>query len=90
MTLNKEFIDYIHSLQNGEEFKEAKLVFKSKEDIAEAVSHKRVILQCLDIVLGTMEYRLNEKNKIISYLIIIFTFIITKKYNNFIVKKLEM
>ncbi|MGD6804470.1 MULTISPECIES: hypothetical protein [Rossellomorea] len=61
---NKEFIDYIHSLQYGEEFREAKLVFKSKEDIAEAVSHKHVILQCLDIVLGAMEFRLNEKHKV--------------------------
>lgn len=62
---NQKFIDYIYNLQYQPEFKEAKLFFHKKDDIAEAISHKHVILQCLDIVLGSMEFRLNEKHKVV-------------------------
>ncbi|MED0701991.1 DUF3800 domain-containing protein [Aeribacillus composti] len=60
---NQKFIDYIYNLQFQDIFKDANLYINSKDDIAEAVSHKHVILQCLDIVLGAMEFRLNEKHK---------------------------
>ena len=46
-----------------EEFKKANLFFNSKDDIAEAKSHNHDILQCLDVILGAMEFRLNEKHK---------------------------
>ncbi len=60
---NQKFIDYIYRLQFMEEFKKANLFFHSKDDIAEAKSHHHVILQCLDVILGAMEFRLNEKHK---------------------------
>ncbi|EMY8532998.1 TPA: DUF3800 domain-containing protein [Bacillus paranthracis] len=60
---NREFIDYIYKLQYMEEFKKANLFFNSKDDIAEAKSHNHDILQCLDVILGAMEFRLNEKHK---------------------------
>ncbi|NGP46017.1 DUF3800 domain-containing protein [Bacillaceae bacterium SIJ1] len=62
---NQEFIDYIYNLQRTDVFESANLFFNSKDDIAEAKSHNHVILQCLDVVLGSMEFRLNEKHKII-------------------------
>jgi len=34
-----------------------------KEDITEVHSHDHVLLQCLDIVLGAMSFRLNDKHK---------------------------
>ncbi|MBT2735183.1 DUF3800 domain-containing protein [Bacillus sp. ISL-7] len=64
-TKNQRFIDFIYELQYQDVFEEARLFFNKKDDIAEAVSHKHVILQCLDIVLGAMEFRLNEKHLII-------------------------
>lgn len=62
---NQVFKDYIFDLFNSEYFKEAKLFIHSKEDIAEAISHNHIILQCLDLILGSMEFRLNEKHKAI-------------------------
>ena len=47
-----------------EEFKKANLFFNSKDDIAEAKSHNHDILQCLDVILGAMEFRLNENTKL--------------------------
>jgi len=34
-----------------------------KEDITEVRSHDHVLLQCLDVVLGAMSFRLNDKHK---------------------------
>ncbi|WP_175990487.1 DUF3800 domain-containing protein [Bacillus sp. Marseille-Q1617] len=60
---NQNFKDFIYSLQFQDFFEEANLFIHSKDDIAEAKSHDHVILQCLDVVLGAMEFRLNEKHK---------------------------
>lgn len=62
---NEKFKDFIYNLQYQEEFIEANLFIHSKDDIAEAKSHNHVILQCLDVVLGSIEFRLNEKHKVI-------------------------
>lgn len=35
----------------------------AREDVAEVRSHDHVLLQCLDIVLGAMAFRLNDKHK---------------------------
>lgn len=35
----------------------------SKSDIAELRSHDHVLMQCLDVVLGSMSFRLNDKHK---------------------------
>jgi hypothetical protein len=34
-----------------------------REDITEVRSHDHVLMQCLDIVLGSMSFRLNDKHK---------------------------
>ncbi|MDX6154321.1 DUF3800 domain-containing protein [Marinococcus sp. PL1-022] len=62
---NDRFKAYIYNLQNQDVFKDANLFIHSKDDIAEANSHDHVILQCLDVVLGAIEFRLNGKHKII-------------------------
>lgn len=51
-------------MQNQDFFKNANLFIHSKDDIAEAISHNHIILQCLDLILGSMEFRLNEKHKV--------------------------
>ena len=60
---NQRFKDFIYNMQFQDFFEEAKIIIHSKDDIAEAKSHDHVILQCLDVVLGAMEFRLNEKHK---------------------------
>lgn len=62
---NQEFKDFIFNLQSNDYFKESNLIIHSKDDIAEAISHNHIILQCLDLILGSMEFRLNEKHKVI-------------------------
>lgn len=53
------FKEFILRLQNTESFKEANIKIRL-EDIAEVVSHDHVILQCMDIILGSMFFRLND------------------------------
>ncbi|WP_257834363.1 hypothetical protein [Salipaludibacillus agaradhaerens] len=60
---NAKFRDFMYEIQNRDYFQEANLFLHSKDDIAEAKSHDHVILQCLDVVLGAMEFRLNEKHR---------------------------
>src|SRR5579871_5432934 len=38
-------------------------LFIRKQDITEVASHDHVLLQCLDIVLGSVCFRLNDKHK---------------------------
>lgn len=59
---NDKFKSYIHSLNSNPKFKQAKLQIK-EDQIAEVDSKHHVILQCLDIVLGSMAFRLNDKHK---------------------------
>lgn len=58
----KVFKNYIHRLQNQVEFKEANLLI-DKEHIAEVDSNKHMIMQCMDVVLGSICFRLNDKHK---------------------------
>ncbi len=60
---NRKFKDFIYNLQFLDFFREANLIIHGMDDIAEARSHDHVILQCLDVVLGAIEFRLNEKHK---------------------------
>lgn len=62
---NDEFKKFIYGLQYQEIFVDSNLHFKSMDDIGEATSHEHVILQCLDVVLGSIEFKLNGKDKII-------------------------
>lgn len=56
------FKEYIHDLQLTEEFRNAHLSIR-RSDITEVISHDHVILQCMDVVLGSMSFRLNDKHK---------------------------
>jgi len=57
------FKDFIHGINRWPEFKRAKIHIL-RDQLAEVTSHKHVVLQCLDIVLGAMQFRLNDKHKI--------------------------
>lgn len=58
------FKEYIHRLQYQPAFQEANLRIRY-EDIVEVTSHNHVVLQCADIVTGSMFFRLNELHKVI-------------------------
>jgi hypothetical protein len=58
---NALFKRHIHSLSNSSAFKRAKVLIK-EDQIAEIDSHEHVLLQCLDVVLGSMQFRLNDKH----------------------------
>lgn len=59
-----EFKEYIERLQNTKEFFNANLKIR-KEDVTEVKSDQHVILQCMDVVLGSMYFRLNNLHKVI-------------------------
>jgi hypothetical protein len=60
---NAQFKAFIGSLGRSKDFRNANLMIKD-DQIAEVDSHNHVILQCLDIILGAMQFRLNNKHKI--------------------------
>lgn len=53
------FKEYIKGLQTQPEFRLARIVFR-KQNIAEVDSRQHRLLQCLDVVLGSMAFRLND------------------------------
>ena len=57
---NREFKGYIYALND---FFCINNIHIYNEDIAEVDSKKHVILQCMDIILGAMNFRLNNMNK---------------------------
>ncbi len=63
-TLEKRqvFKEYIKGLQTSKPFRLAKLKIR-KQDIGEVDSKKHLLLQMLDVVLGAMSFRLNNKHK---------------------------
>ena len=56
------FKEFIRGLQNKRPFQLAKVKIR-KQDIAEVDSKKHLLLQMLDVVLGSMCFRLNNKHK---------------------------
>lgn len=58
----QRFKAYICSLGSNPEFRAAKLRV-SPENVTDVVSHDHDLLQCLDVVLGSMQFRLNDKHK---------------------------
>ncbi|MDD5948362.1 MAG: hypothetical protein PUC39_01325 [Lachnospiraceae bacterium] len=58
---NERFKQHIYELQNCADFKSAKIVI-SKEDITDVDSKRHVILQGMDIILGSMQFKLNKEN----------------------------
>lgn len=63
-TLKKrqQFKEYIKGLQSQRAFQQAHIKFR-KDDITEVDSKDHLLLQCLDIVLGSMAFRLNDMHK---------------------------
>jgi hypothetical protein len=56
------FKGYLLGLQENSKIKSANVLIH-KEDITEIRSHDHVLAQCLDIVLGSIQFRLNDKHK---------------------------
>lgn len=56
-----EFKRYIYGVQNLQEFQKANIKIKYS-DIGEVDSKKEDVLQCFDIILGSMSFRLNNKH----------------------------
>lgn len=59
---NNTFIDFVYNLNNIPIFKN-NFIKINRENIAEITSHNHVILQCMDIILGSMNFRLNDFHK---------------------------
>lgn len=62
---NELFKDFIYRLQDVEIFKRAHIKI-NREDITDIDSKKHVILQGMDIILGSMQYKLNKENLVIN------------------------
>ncbi len=58
----ENFKRYLSSLSNFPPFAEARVVFPISE-IAQIDSSTHILSQCLDIVLGAMQFKLNDKHK---------------------------
>lgn len=58
----EKFLDYIYKLNEVEDFKNAHIKIR-KDDIAEVNSKKHLMLQFMDLILGAMCFRLNDKHK---------------------------
>jgi hypothetical protein len=58
----EQFRGYLIGLSRNPAFIERRISIK-REDIADVNSKEHEILQCLDVVLGAMHYRLNDKQK---------------------------
>ena len=58
----ERFKGYILGLQKNSKLKVANVVMH-KEDITEIRSHDHVLAQCIDILLGSISFRLNDKHK---------------------------
>lgn len=59
---SQEFISYLLTLPERKSYANCRFNLRT-ENIAEVDSKDHAILQCLDIVLGSMSFRLNEKHK---------------------------
>lgn len=56
------FKAYLENLSVYKAFKKSRIIV-NREQIAEVASHDHVVLQCLDVVLGAIQFRLNNKHK---------------------------
>ena len=59
---NRIFKNYIYQIQFLNEFQRASVVIR-KESIYEVDSKKHILMQCLDVVLGSIAFRLNDMHK---------------------------
>lgn len=58
----ERFRDFVSGLSNLAEFMTAKVSIK-RENVTEVASHEHNLLQCLDIILGSIQFRLNDLHK---------------------------
>lgn len=58
----EEFKDYLYKLNFDEEFRKAGIHIR-REDITEVDSSRHIMLQWLDLILGAICFRLNDKHK---------------------------
>lgn len=61
-TKNELFLNHIYGLQSLKNFERARIKIR-RQDIVQVNSHDHAILQCMDIVLGAMAFRLNDGHK---------------------------
>ena len=59
---NAQFKSFLLGLNRNPHLRRARVRFRA-DQIAEVSSHDHVLLQCLDVVLGAMAFRLNDKHK---------------------------
>ncbi len=59
-----DFKDYLHTLCHFPVFKRANVMIL-REDITDVKSHEHVIMQGLDLILGSMQFRLNDMHKVV-------------------------
>ncbi len=59
----EKFKQFIVGLTNEQDFRNAHIVIK-RENIAEVESKKHLPLQLMDLILGSMDFRLNNKHKV--------------------------
>lgn len=57
----EQFKEFLLRLRYQEEFQRAGIIL-DRDHIAEVRSHDHIILQCLDVVVGAMQFRLNNKH----------------------------
>jgi hypothetical protein len=57
------FKDFVYGINRWTGYRNAQIRIL-RDQLAEVTSHEHVILQCLDIILGAMQFRLNNKHKI--------------------------
>lgn len=57
----EQFKDFVFGINRWPEFQKANIQIL-REQLAEVASHNHVVLQCLDIVIGAMQFRLNNKH----------------------------
>ncbi len=58
----EQFKGFLLGLSENHKLKESNIAIR-KDDITEVKSHEHALLQCLDIVLGSMSFCLNDKHK---------------------------
>lgn len=59
---NLQFKNYIYGIQYLPEFSDSSIRIK-KDSIYEVDSKKHILMQCLDVILGAMSFRLNDQHK---------------------------
>jgi hypothetical protein len=58
----QRFADFIASISHLPEFRRARVEF-ARDQVSEVRSHDHDLMQCLDVVLGAMQFRLNDWHK---------------------------